>query len=318
MIRVSAGTAACLGLTTNRMDAYPATAYLLSGSRCQMNCAFCPQGTDSNEALRRLGRVTWPEYSWTEVEKALTCVEETVIRRICMQSVRHADGIVSLLGQISQIKTTTNLPLSLSAWIRDEDEAAAIFAAGVERISISLDVVNPEDFRRIKGGSLQERLDLLLHCAHRYPGRMSTHLVCGFGETEAEMLSTIDKLLSAEITVALFAFIPLRGTKLENEQPPAVHSYRRVQAGHFLLREKVTDFLTFQFEEGRLVSFGLPGEELKLHLACGTAFQTSGCPDCNRPYYNERPGGIIYNYHHRLSTAENAAIMNEILSSVNI
>ncbi|MCW3977503.1 MAG: radical SAM protein, partial [Candidatus Bathyarchaeota archaeon] len=23
---------------------------------------------------------------------------------------------------------------------------------------------------------------------------------------------------------------------------------------------------------------------------------TSGCPGCNRPYYNERPGGPLYNY----------------------
>jgi len=25
-------------------------------------------------------------------------------------------------------------------------------------------------------------------------------------------------------------------------------------------------------------------------------FNTRGCPDCNRPFYNERPTGVIYNY----------------------
>jgi biotin synthase-related radical SAM superfamily protein len=28
----------------------------------------------------------------------------------------------------------------------------------------------------------------------------------------------------------------------------------------------------------------------------GEPFKTSGCPDCNRPFYNESPGETIYNY----------------------
>jgi biotin synthase len=39
-------------------------------------------------------------------------------------------------------------------------------------------------------------------------------------------------------------------------------------------------------------------------LAGGEAFRTSGCPGCNRPFYNERPGGTIYNYARPLSAKE--------------
>ncbi len=39
-------------------------------------------------------------------------------------------------------------------------------------------------------------------------------------------------------------------------------------------------------------------------LAAGEAFRTSGCPDCNRPYYNERPGGPLYNYPRPLTASE--------------
>ena len=35
-------------------------------------------------------------------------------------------------------------------------------------------------------------------------------------------------------------------------------------------------------------------------------FETSGCPGCNRPYYNERPGGMLYNYPRPLTAAEAA------------
>jgi biotin synthase-related radical SAM superfamily protein len=33
-------------------------------------------------------------------------------------------------------------------------------------------------------------------------------------------------------------------------------------------------------------------------------FLTSGCADCNRPFYNEKPSGPIYNYPRKLTTQE--------------
>ncbi len=316
MIRLSAGTAACLGLSDNRMDAYPTTAYLLSGSQCLMKCSFCPQSVGGNEVLNRLGRINWPEYSWDEIEKSLARAEGKGIRRICLQSVRHTDGIDTLLGIVGRIKAITELPLSLSAWIGDQNEASALIAAGAERISVSLDVVNSEVYKRIKGGSLQNRLGLLLDCAAKLPGRMSTHIICGLGETEFEALSLIDRLLRAEVTPALFAFAPLKGTPLEGTKPPPVDSYRRIQAGYYLLRKKAAELASFKFESGRLVSFGLPEKDMIKILSAGAAFQTSGCPDCNRPYYNERPGGVIYNYHRSLNKEESETAFDELFRSL--
>jgi lipoyl synthase len=316
MIRLSAGTAACLGLASAKMDFYPTTAYLLSGDSCRMSCSFCPRGSGGNEALTRLGRISWPEYPWADVERVIGTAEEKGISRICLQSVRHADGIRPLLQSIEKLKALTTLPLSLSAWIMDEDEAAMLIAAGVERISVSLDVVNAEAFEKIKGGSLKSRLDLLLQCARTLPGRISTHIICGLGESEAEALSMIDRLIEAGVTVALFAFVPLKGTKMEKAEPPPLDAYRRIQAGYYLLNKKLAPFSGFCFENGRLVSFGLPAEDLPEILASGEAFQTSGCPGCNRPYYNERPGRTIYNYHRPLSPAEAAAAVNGLTATL--
>ncbi len=303
-MRLSAGTAACLGLTGSIMDTYPTTAYLLSGKSCLMNCAFCPQGFGSSEALKRLGRISWPEYAWADLEEKLARPEESGIRRLCLQSVRHENGIETLLQEIDRLKKVTDLPLSLSAWIRNPAEAKELFAAGVERMSISLDVVNPEAFRKIKGGSQADRIKLLLNCAENYPGQMSTHLICGLGESEEETLTLAASLIKAGVTLALFAFVPLRGTTLENVAPPALDSYRRIQTAVHLLRIKAASNSNFQFQAGQLISFGFPQEELIKLLADGTAFRTSGCPDCNRPYYNERPGGTIYNYHRPLTQQE--------------
>lgn len=313
MIRLSSGTASSIGLNNSRMDAYPTTAYLLSGSRCPMKCAFCPQGSGD---LNRLGRINWPAFSWGEVERGFGEAEKKGIRRICLQSVRHEAGILPLLEIIEKIKTVSALPLSLSAWIRDLDEAGRLFAAGVERISISLDAANPEIYKRVKGGSFTGRLDLLLDCARVNPGRMSTHLICGLGESELELLSLAYMLLQAKITVALFAFFPLKGTMLEGTRPPAVDVYRRVQAAVYLLLSGAAKLSSFSFEKGRLQSFGLSKRELKKLLRSGEAFQTGGCPGCNRPYYNERPGKTIYNYPRRMNAAEKEAAFKELFDSL--
>ncbi len=317
MIRISAGSAVCLGLKANKMDAYPTTAYFLSGNSCRMGCSFCPQSMGNNGALNRLGRVNWPEFSWEQVKEGLSRAEKNGIRRICLQSVRHEEGIDPALELIEKFKDISNLPLSLSAWIKDQQEAAALFKAGADRISVAIDAINPEGYQRFKGGSQEERLGLLFDCARNLPGKMSTHLICGLGESENEALGLVDRLLKAGVTVALFAFVPLKGTLLEGGTPPPVDSYRRVQAGLYLLREKLAEFNCFKFnEQGRLISFGLPETELQRFLATGAAFQTSGCPGCNRPYYNERPGGIIYNYHRALSASEREAALTTLIKSL--
>lgn len=281
-----------------------------------MKCTFCPQGVGESGSLNRLGRISWPEYSWTELERNLAGAEEKGIRRICLQSVRHTDGIATLVEAIGKIKTISDLPLSLSAWIHDRHEAAALITAGVERLSVSLDVVNPGAHKKIKGGSLQNRLDLLLDCASNLPGRMSTHIICGLGETEAEVLTLINRLVQVGVTVALFAFVPLRGTPMEGSNPPSVDSYRRIQTGYYLLKKKMAALSSFIFKDGRLVSYGLNEKVLSGILAGGTAFRTSGCPGCNRPYYNERPGGIIYNYHRPLDETECKKALDELNTSL--
>ncbi len=317
MIRVSAGSAAAMGLTANKMDVYPTTAYFLSGTSCRMGCSFCPQGSGNNTLLDRLGRVNWPEYTWSDIEEGISRAERNGASRICLQSVRHEEGIEPLLELVKGFKMISKLPLSLSAWIKDQEEAAALFKAGVERISVSIDVVNPAQYRTHKGGSLEERLDLLLRSAVNLSGNMSTHIICGLGETEKETLGLIDRLVQAGITVALFAFVPLKGTALAEGFPPPVDSYRRVQAGYYLLKKKIAGFKLFKFNpQGRLISYGIPESKIRKHLYSGAAFQTSGCPGCNRPFYNERPGGIIYNYHRPLNETEKKVALEVLLNSL--
>ena len=316
MIRLSEGTSACLGLKATRMDTYPSTAYLLSGDKCSMSCSFCPRG--SGNYNNRLGRVGWPEYTEEEVAKGLVSLPQGRLQRLCLQAVRGESGIEPIIRTIDILKKVSHLPISLSAWVDNREEAGALLQAGAERISIALDAATDAVYARVKGGVFNERLGLLLSCADAWPGRFTTHLICGLGENEEDLLSLIDSLIRAGVRVALFSFTPLRGTLMEDRPQPKLESYRRVQAGFYLLRDNAVSLSALSFKDGKLLSFGLSRLELEKQLTGGKAFETTGCSGCNRPYYNERPQGPLYNYHRPLTPLEAEKEIGILLRSIEV
>ena len=72
----------------------------------------------------------------------------------------------------------------------------------------------------------------------------------------------------------------------------------------------------FSFDErGTLAGICLAGgrtQDGSHYLADGDAFRTPGCPDCNRPFYNEHPGGPMYNYPRPLTLAETCQAISEV------
>ena len=313
MIRLSLGTAARLGLIRLRAEDLPTTAYLLHGEGCRLNCAFCAQARDAGQQAGRLGRVTWPSFSQKEVMQRLEQASPGELQRLCLQAVYQPGGGEAVADLTRRLSKAQPLPLSLSVPLFSVEEAAGFFRAGAERLSLALDAVTGKLYARYKGGRLQARLSLLKSCARRWPGRMSTHLICGLGETEEEVAELLELLLQEGITVGLFAFTPLKGTALERRPAPDPVSYRRLQALYYLMRRGHISLGDLRFRGGRLSSFGIEPGTLSKLLQGGEAFQTSGCPGCNRPYYNEKPGGFIYNYPRRLAPSEVAAALKLVL-----
>jgi biotin synthase len=79
-------------------------------------------------------------------------------------------------------------------------------------------------------------------------------------------------------------------------QPP-IETYRRVQLARHLIIHGKTRFENMKFnDKEQITDFGTPQTLLNQVISEGIAFCTSGCPECNRPYYNERPSGPMYNY----------------------
>jgi biotin synthase-related radical SAM superfamily protein len=131
------------------------------------------------------------------------------------------------------------------------------------------------------------------------------------GESEQEMAEVIQRMHDLGLIVGLFAFTPVRGTRMEDVSPPPISTYRRMQVAQYLITNNLTCVRDFTFSPaGQLFSFNLP--RLSEILADGIAFQTSGCPDCNRPFYNERPGGPMYNYPEPLTSQQIEVAVEEL------
>jgi len=306
-IRVSTGSAIVLGLLGGRLDAKPTTIYLLTyrDEKCSANCGFCPQARTSKGRADMLSRVTWPPFPTRQVLHRIEKITKTdVIKRICIQALNYPTVFDDILTLVGEIKSRVRVPISVSCQPLNREKLEKLAEAGVDRISIALDAATEEIFDKIKGRLaggpyLWEKQRQALREAVKIfgEGSVTTHLIVGLGETEEEIAQTIQWCVDLEVYPSLFAFTPIPGTLLENSPQPSLSHYRRVQIAHYLItRGKTRCENMFFDEDGHLVDFGISNEQLRKVIETGEPFVTSGCPGCNRPYYNEKPGGPLYNF----------------------
>jgi biotin synthase-related radical SAM superfamily protein len=306
-IHLSLGTAALLGLLEVPMEVAPTTAYLMLGGRCRMNCAFCAQARDSQAGALNLSRITWPRFELADVLPQLVeASAQGAIRRACLQCTVTPNVFAETLFLVRAVKAVApELPFDVSILPHDLAQVRDLFDAGVDHLGFGLDAACERVFHTAKGRSWARSLRLIEETARAFPGKAALHLIAGLGETEQEMVGRLAWAHQRGIVTGLFAFTPVRGTAWEGHPPPNLAAYRRVQAARWLIVHGIATPEQMAFDsEGRLVRISAPGA--REALAGGRAFETSGCPDCNRPFYNERPGGPLYNYPRPLAPEEAA------------
>jgi biotin synthase-related radical SAM superfamily protein len=307
-VNVSIGTAGVLGLADVPMAVAPTTAYLMLGGRCLMNCAFCAQARESQASALNLSRVSWPEFSLDAVvERLAAAAASGDIHRACLQVTVTADAFQQSLAILRTVKAVADVPFDIAILPRNLDQVRQLLDAGADHIGFGLDAACERVFRRVKGGNWARSLALIEESAYAFPGRAALHLIVGLGETEREMVERMQWAHDLGVTIGLFAFTPVRGTHLADRPPPPLAVYRRMQAARWLIARNLSRLEEMQFDaEERLTHLGTPLP------ATGQPFQTSGCPDCNRPFYNERPGGPLYNYPRPLTIGERSRAVREM------
>lgn len=323
-VRVSIGSAIAIGLLSGKLDAQPTTAYLMTyrEGKCTANCGFCPQARKSHGRSDMLSRVSWPAFPTKNVVKAVAeAAENNGIKRVCIQALNYPEVFADLQAIVGVLARHVKVPISVSCQPLSPENIRRLAEAGAERVGIPLDAATEEIFDRVKGLSaggpyeMRRQLALLEEAVKVFgKGRVSTHLIVGLGETEREMVYMVQKCVDMGVLPALFAFTPVAGTALENMKQPSIQQYRRVQLARHLIVHGLTRFEKMDFNgEGCIISFGVDRQILKKVVESGEPFQTSGCPNCNRPYYNEKPGGPIYNYPRPLTVEEIKKVFEELV-----
>jgi biotin synthase-related radical SAM superfamily protein len=313
-IGVSHGSAVELGLTRGTLAESPTTAYLfLKDKKCNGSCAFCPQST---EAGQRISRVDWPEFSIDDVLKALS--SKRTLKRVCVQCSNEESVRKSLPNMIRAIRGSTEVPISVSSSPMPQDLMYDVKGAGADFLTIPLDCASEGLFMAVKGrdwGDCWRALELALPVFG--VGNVGSHLIVGLGEEEREVVTLMQRLWGKGIVPYLFAFTPVKGTPMEKRGAPALVSYRRLQLARHILIETGMGLEAFEFDGmGRIKRFLIAKSEFESMISDAGAFMTSGCPGCNRPYFNERVSGPIFNFPRKPKAEEISRIRGEMLGAV--
>jgi biotin synthase len=327
-IRVSIGSASVLGLgTLPQFKNPPTTCYIMTfkEGHCTANCGFCPQARSSKSSIEKLSRVNWPIFFFKDFLIKLKYMPSSKkFHRICIQTLNYPENFNDLIEIVTQIRIHTEIPISVAIPPMAKEKMKQLKINGVQRIGIALDGASAEVFENIKGQivggpytwedhfkKLNEALEIF------YPGFVSTHIIIGLEEKEKEVIDLIEKLYNLGITVSLFAFTPIKGTKFENKQQPPISSFRKLQLARFLVfnEDKRLDDFTFN-SSGEIINININKTKLKIIVNNSNAFLTSGCPGCNRPFYTSKPRGPIYNYPRDLTQNEINEIYNQLVKFV--
>lgn len=291
-VRASIGTLALLELTTMRMDSRPYTAYFLQyyEKGCLARCSFCPQSATNNWNKNYLSRVKWPVVDIDEIIPRL--VEKKLFRRTCIQGVIKPYFHLELI-EIARRLYATGLPVSVASNIVPRN-ILMDYRKYSDSFGVGLDAASPKIHREtMRPGTWNSYWRFIEDAVEVYGhGNVYVHLIVGLGETWRELVRTITRIYEIGARIALFAFTPVRKTVMAKHKPPSMKLYRFAQIYSYLLSKgyRPEQILKWDNNEPKIRRGPWINEDLI------QALRTSGCPYCNRPYYNEPPGKILYNY----------------------
>ncbi len=299
-IRLSIGSAIILGLKKGKMDALPTTIYTMLGESCVADCRYCAQARNSKADKKMLSRVIWPEFNLDDVldkidDKGKFEQQTQTCKRICVQTLKYPKLIDDLVYLIGRMKEKTNIPISACVNPLNKKTLIRLKDAGLDRIGVGLDCASESIFRVMKPDFKWNDYIVFLNNVVDIFNSGSVHLIAGLGETDEEIISMFQKTVEIGCYPALFTFTPVKGINLDYPQPK-MERYRGLQLVRYLIVNNMARYEEMVFENGELSSINILSSIVEDVLKTGKPFQTSGCKDCNRPFYNERPGGPMYNY----------------------
>ncbi|MDA8224983.1 MAG: radical SAM protein [Betaproteobacteria bacterium] len=320
-VQMSTAAAITLGLVPGSMHRTSCTHCLnllvTYPEGCRANCTYCGLARHREEnrdyADRNFIRVEWPTARYDDViERVKQGQDHGQIERMCISMITHpnsdADAYVLLEKWVREVP---HIPVSIlsNPTTMEKQDLVRMKDMGADIFTIALDAVTPEIFERTRGKTVDsphtyaKYWQAIEWAAEIYgPEKFGAHLICGMGETEREMLEVCQKIKDMGGHNHMFAFFPEQGSMMEDWPACDRGQWRRVQLARFIIDYAGGHLNRMQFDEqGRVIDFGMPQDELQALIQSGKPFQTSGCPGkddeeisaCNRPFGDSTPSDIF-------------------------
>ena len=319
-VQMSTAAAITLGLVPGQMHRTGCTHCLnllvTYPEGCRANCAYSGLARHREEARdyadRNFIRVDWPTARYDEVvERVRAGQDRGRFQRMCISMITHPDSDADTYVLLEKwVREVPHVPVSIlsNPTTMERDDLVRLKAMGADIFTVALDAVTPEIFERTRGKGVESP-----HKFAKYwqaiewaadvfgPEKFGAHLICGMGETEQEILAVCQRIKDLGGHNHMFAFFPERGSLMEDWPAVDRGQWRRVQLARFIIDYAGGRLDEMRFDDaGRVVDFGLPGDELETLIASGKPFRTSGCPGkddeevsaCNRPYGDSSPTDI--------------------------
>lgn len=321
-VQLSTAAAITLGIMPGRMYGCSCTRclnlLLTYPEGCRANCAYCGlarhREADRDYADRNFIRVDWPAVPMRDiVEKVARDGDKTPFHRMCISMITHPNSdadTVAVLKQWTDRIDPSALPVSIlsNPTTMTRSDVARLHDMGADIFTVALDAATPEIFDRTRGKGVQSphswaKYWEILEDARDIFGKekFGAHLIVGMGETEAETLHLVQRLVDMGGHSHMFCFFPEKGSLMDHLPATPRDQWRRVQLARYLIdyRGVRVDHMRFD-SEGRVADFGIPHAELNVIIDEGLAFRTSGCPGkfredlsaCDRPYGDSPPSNI--------------------------
>jgi biotin synthase len=297
------------------MDTPPSTMYAMLGDHCHGACTFCTQARDNAANRKYLSRVIWPEFN---IDHVVTRINNNAdIRRICIQTLKAPDIFTRLPKIVERLHEGNNIPISVCMNPAEKPFLVKLKNAGAERVGTGLDCATMHCFENIKPGFSWDAYQQFIKDTIDVFGRGSVHLIVGLGDSDEDLVLAFQRYTDMGCSIGLFALTPMPGTKL-HYPAPSIERYRALQLSRYLISTKQSHVDRMLFLNGKLISVQTSEKAVNRIYSNGIPFRTSGCPDCNRPNYNERPGGVMYNYAEPLDETQISQAIKELLSYISI
>ncbi len=321
-VQMSTAAALTLGIMPGKMHRCSCTRclnlLLTYPEGCRANCAYCGlarhREAERDYADRNFIRVDWPAVPMAQiVDIVARDGEKSPFHRMCISMITHprsdADTVSVLKAWTSKIDPSA-IPISIlsNPTTMERGDVAKLRDLGADIFTVALDAATPELFDRTRGKgvasphSWRKYWEILEDARDIFgPQKFGAHIIVGMGESERDALTLVQRLVDMGGHSHMFCFFPEKGSLMDHLPATPRDQWRRVQLGRYLIDYRGVRAEHMRFDEnGRVVDFGLPRDELDAVIDAGIAFRTSGCPGrfaddisaCDRPYGDSPPSNI--------------------------